>query len=563
MTNNIQSAAVSDRGLSEKRPHNEDSYLEMNSRGLFAVADGVGGAQAGEVASQMAMEILQEAFTNLPPGGDVEDMMRAAIDQANASIFQMSHDLPQLSSMATTIVALHIDGNIATIGHVGDSRLYRIDSKGNLFRETNDHSVVEEEVRAGRMTPAQAANHPSRNIISRALGAENTVQIDMKTIMFEPHTTFLLCSDGITRHIEDHELRQLLNSSDPVEKVCDDMKHICYGRGAEDNLTAVIVRIAEVTSENLADEEEQTMAAVRAPLSGSGVFAIAGTGGGATPFNDSADISTQGLQMPETVPTKIDDFETRENSDSSQIITSPDGDGRSLSSDENFSNGNTIPVETETTTETPLTEPVEPVAAEKSYIVDESEKTEKARNGGLFIPLLLGLLLGAALGAAGYHFWRQSQPQIANAPVQQEAPKITQMQTANIPFSAFENNRRNVDNNPEEFIRTNGQTAKDAEDYYLLGRANLVTGNYVGAKENFTKAQELAVQDNAGSDKATLRNEIKFGLSIVDSQYSRRFLEATRNSANQQQIQNNDANTAADTEIMPLNDQTNTNAPVQ
>ena len=212
MENNFQlnSAAISDIGLNEKRPQNEDSYLELAERGIFAVADGVGGAQAGDVASQMAMEILGEAFINFKDGGDAEEMMGLAIERANSAIYQMSHDLPQLSSMATTLVALHIAGNIATIGHVGDSRMYRVDGNGSLFRETQDHSIVEEEVRAGRMTAEQAATHPSRNVISRALGAEPTVEIDMKTIMFEPNTAFLLCSDGITRHINDFEIRELL-----------------------------------------------------------------------------------------------------------------------------------------------------------------------------------------------------------------------------------------------------------------------------------------------------------------------------------------------------------------
>ena len=108
MENNFQidSASVSDRGLSKKRPQNEDSFLEMNKCGLFAVADGVGGAQAGDVASQMAMELLSEAFVNLQENGDAEEMMKLAIDRANEAIYQMSHDLTQLSTMATTIVAL-------------------------------------------------------------------------------------------------------------------------------------------------------------------------------------------------------------------------------------------------------------------------------------------------------------------------------------------------------------------------------------------------------------------------------------------------------------------------
>src|SRR5205823_2297610 len=133
-------AAVSDGGLSENRPENDDSFLEIPSVGIFAVADGVGGAQAGEVASQMAVEILGEAFSNLPSTSDAETAMSAAMERANSAIFQMAHELPQLASMATTVAALHVDGSIATIGHVGDSRVYRVDRDGNLFRETEDHS---------------------------------------------------------------------------------------------------------------------------------------------------------------------------------------------------------------------------------------------------------------------------------------------------------------------------------------------------------------------------------------------------------------------------------------
>src|SRR6266550_5732069 len=169
----IKSSAVTDRGLSEKRPLNEDSFLADAERGIFSVADGVGGAEAGEVASQTAIEVLDEAFRHRLDNADAEDLMELAIQRANASIHQMAQEHAKFSMMATTIVALHIQGNIATIGHVGDSRLYRLTPAGQLIRETADHSVVEEEVRAGRMTAEQAANHPSKNVISRALGAEN------------------------------------------------------------------------------------------------------------------------------------------------------------------------------------------------------------------------------------------------------------------------------------------------------------------------------------------------------------------------------------------------------
>src|SRR5947209_12587752 len=270
----ITSAAVSDRGLSEKRPQNEDSFLQIERCGIFAVADGVGGANAGEVASQMAVEILGEAFSNLSPSSDAETAMLSAMEQANSAIFQMAHELPQLASMATTVAALHLKGNIANIGHVGDSRVYRVDPQGNIFRETDDHSVVAEEVRAGRMTEAQAENHPSKNVISRALGAEGSVQPDLKTIMVEPGTSFLLCSDGITRHISDGEIRKALSQTGSLDEVCSYLKEAVYDRGAEDNLTAVAVRVGDhvpspdITTEEmpgleLAENEERTVTRAR------------------------------------------------------------------------------------------------------------------------------------------------------------------------------------------------------------------------------------------------------------------------------------------------------------
>lgn len=258
--NNVLAASISDRGLSDKRPLNEDSYLSDAERGIFVVADGVGGADAGEVASQTAVDVLDDAFrTKITDGEDIEDLMELAIQRANNSIHQMASENPRFSMMATTVVALHLDGKRATIGHVGDSRLYRISPDGNLHRETEDHSVVEEEVRAGRMTPEQAANHPSKNVISRALGAEDTVEPDMKTIEVDDGSAFLLCSDGITRHLSDNELRELLTSGKSPAQVCEEMKERCYQRGAEDNLTAVIVQVGTPAFASVAIDEERTV----------------------------------------------------------------------------------------------------------------------------------------------------------------------------------------------------------------------------------------------------------------------------------------------------------------
>lgn len=259
----VEVASVTDRGLSQKRPLNEDSMLVDEERGIFAVADGVGGAQAGEVASQTAVEVLGEAFRHHQDGDDIEDLMEIAIQRANASIYQMSHEQRQLSMMATTIVALHLDGYQATIGHVGDSRLYRLKPGGRLERETEDHSVVEEEVRAGRMSPEQAAHHPSRNVISRALGAEQSVEVDMKTLEVEDGTIFMLCSDGITRHITDEELSALLRGGESLDAACAEMKRRCFERGAEDNLTAVVIRVGApaqgARGTATMDEDERTL----------------------------------------------------------------------------------------------------------------------------------------------------------------------------------------------------------------------------------------------------------------------------------------------------------------
>jgi|GEM_PF-889179 len=254
----LQTASITDRGLNQKRPLNEDSMLADATRHIFAVADGVGGAEAGEVASQTAVEVLSEAFRHQKDGADIEDLMELAIQRANSSIHQMSLEHSKLSMMATTIVALHLNGYRATIGHVGDSRLYRLSPDGKLHRETADHSIVEEEVRAGRMTAEQAANHPSKNVISRALGAEPSVEVDLKIIEVQPGTTFLLCTDGITRHIPDGEIRELLNARQDANNVCEEMKRRCYQRGAEDNLTAIIVRVGE-RKQRFESEEEPTL----------------------------------------------------------------------------------------------------------------------------------------------------------------------------------------------------------------------------------------------------------------------------------------------------------------
>lgn len=253
------SASITDRGLNERRPVNEDSLLEIPSLGVFAVADGVGGREGGEIASQMAIEILAEAVSNAKDDVDAAELISNAIVRANFAIFRLASDLTQLEGMATTIAVLLIDGDKAVIAHVGDSRVYRYDIDGFLHRETEDHSIVNREKRAGLISPEAAKDHPGRGILERALGAYETVEIDLRRIPVRPGDRFLLCTDGITDHVTDDEIRDILaNASQPYE-ACNALKDLCYARGANDNLTAISVHMAGNDNRAAAREDERIL----------------------------------------------------------------------------------------------------------------------------------------------------------------------------------------------------------------------------------------------------------------------------------------------------------------
>ena len=490
----ILSAAVSDRGLSEKRPQNEDSFLEMNKSGIFAVADGVGGAQAGEVASQMAMEILGEAFINLPAGADVETVMRTAIERANTAIYQMAQELPQLASMATTIVALHIDGQVATIGHVGDSRLYRVDREGDLYRETDDHSVVADEVRAGRMTEEQAENHPSRNVISRALGAEGSVDVEIKTIMIEPGTSFLICSDGITRHIADAEIKGVLTfGGDPVD-ICEYLKGLCYERGAEDNLTAVVVKVSAATVDTDAEtiqftaplvmeEDEPTVATARSVIGDE---------------SELLELETQQLEIPASPDIAPDAASVIEEKSAEPALE------QAFEPEPHIGNIALSPISAD--------EPViDDRSAEEPFSMfggdATSDEPEKSGSFGRIATAVGMLVIGSAIGLGVYHF--ALAPRAVDTPL----PQLSEMRSANIPLSAFEENRRAVDKDPAGYVQKNS-SPQDAEDYYLVGRAYLLTGDYVKARTAFLAARErLAEADPTNAD--VLRDDIAILLAVT------------------------------------------------
>lgn len=518
----IESSAITDRGLSEKRPQNEDSYLEMTQIGIFAVADGVGGAEAGEVASQMAVEILGEAFANRQPNSDAEMVMRLALEQANAAIHQMSNDLTQLAKMATTVVALHIEGNVATIGHVGDSRIYRINANGELFRETEDHSMVADEIRAGRMTEEQAENHPGKNIINRALGAESSVDVELKTIMVDPGTTFLLCSDGITRHIGDVELSTLIAVHEQPAAICKHLKELCFQRGAEDNLTAVVVKLGNVSSVSpsnvredeaesdflmLPDLEEQTQASARfhsddtAPSGNSDDDDLLEL--------DTREVETKELHFPsEPVDAIVEDkWTTDDPSIHDTIPMAPAEIKAELEQPVAEMIPQQMPVQTQTL------HPVEQAVAPKS-IIDRSninepfttsyEEPSKVVNILSYFGLLI---LGIAAGLGIYHYLiKPAQPQ----PTEQ----LTEMRSSNVPLSAFEENRRDVDKDPANYL-TKNTAPQDCEDYYLIGRAYLLTADYPKARTAFAEARKRIAEADPINRK-TIEADIALSMAVTN-----------------------------------------------
>ena len=233
----LASAYVTDPG--RRRRRNEDSYVCEPP--LFAIADGMGGAQAGEVASRLAAAVLQEA------NGEelTEERIAELIQEANRRVFQRSNEDVATSGMGTTMTVALVDGpgESIVVGHVGDSRAYRV-RDGELEQLTEDHSLVGELLRSGRLSAEEAEMHPQRSVITRAIGTEPDVDVDTFTVPMRPGDLFLLCSDGLTDMVPDREIHSLLDGSDDLEAAARALVDAANEAGGEDNITVVLFRIA-------------------------------------------------------------------------------------------------------------------------------------------------------------------------------------------------------------------------------------------------------------------------------------------------------------------------------
>lgn len=247
-------AARSDVGI--KRSHNEDSYLVNPELGLFVVADGMGGHAGGETASRVAVstiaqEILQwrekrpDAFQN-PSSleeSPLAEAVRDALEAACGAVFHAARANPGLEGMGTTSTGILVQQGCVFAGHVGDSRFYMV-RDGAIQQITEDHSLVQEQVRAGVLTPEQAKSSRFKNIITRSIGFEEEVLVDVMGVELREGDQLLLCSDGLSNLVEDYEMRETLRTS-ALEDVPQKLIDLANARGGDDNITVIVVQIDE------------------------------------------------------------------------------------------------------------------------------------------------------------------------------------------------------------------------------------------------------------------------------------------------------------------------------
>jgi serine/threonine protein phosphatase PrpC len=235
-----ESAGASDQGRT--RRSNEDFYgLKIDNDGgvcNFVVCDGMGGAAAGEIASRMAVEAMLHAMSHGPL---TRESFQQAVDAANHSVHCSAEEDPTRAGMGTTLVAMATRGNHAWVAHVGDSRCYRFRG-GRLERLTHDHSLVDEQVRLGQLTPAQAETSPMRNVITRAVGTQDEVDADVIDFVVAPADLYLLASDGLMREVDDERIASILRNAGDLQQTCAQLIEAANQAGGRDNITCLLVR---------------------------------------------------------------------------------------------------------------------------------------------------------------------------------------------------------------------------------------------------------------------------------------------------------------------------------
>jgi protein phosphatase len=249
-----RAAALTDAGCQRQR--NEDSYYVSPDQRVFAVADGMGGAAAGALASRLAIEAIDKLWKENPPHGTDHEAIRSwlneAVALANRAVWHVAEEDASVRGMGTTVVvAVQAEDNHLQIAHVGDSRAYLL-REGKSVLLTNDHSVVQEMVRAGRLTEEQARINPYKNLITRCLGHDVEVEVDQTPVEIRPKDWVVLCSDGLPTVLRDEEICQALEGSKELEPevVCEELVKRTLDGGAPDNVTVVAIKYVADDSDN-------------------------------------------------------------------------------------------------------------------------------------------------------------------------------------------------------------------------------------------------------------------------------------------------------------------------
>jgi serine/threonine protein phosphatase PrpC len=237
------------------RAFNEDAgaVIKLTDECLVTVvADGMGGHQAGNVASLMAVDIIRMELSALDqPTTPVKatEKLKEVIAKANASIWEYASHHPDCHGMGTTIAVCVVSTDWLVIGHVGDSRIYRV-SDGEIRQLTEDHSLVNELLKSGQISQEEAYKHPQRNVLLRALGTEKEIQAEFKAMEWEMHDLLLLCSDGLSNKLTTEEMGRIITTSNSPESAVDQLIELALEKGGEDNISAIVVDCRQRSSEN-------------------------------------------------------------------------------------------------------------------------------------------------------------------------------------------------------------------------------------------------------------------------------------------------------------------------
>ena len=249
-----RSAARTDVGM--KRDHNEDSFLVNEDIGLYVVCDGMGGHAGGETASRLAVQTVEKELISAKlrvddpfsakaslPESPLAGALREAVEGACAAVFRTSRANPGLAGMGTTCISLLVRGDHAIVGHVGDSRAYLV-REGQVWQLSEDHSLVNEQVRAGLLTEEEAKHSRLKNIITRSVGFEEDVLVDVVGVETRSGDKFLLCSDGLSNLIDNDEIRDALVQTE-LDQVPEMLIQLANSRGGDDNITVIAVHRTE------------------------------------------------------------------------------------------------------------------------------------------------------------------------------------------------------------------------------------------------------------------------------------------------------------------------------